>query len=251
MMLVRRWVLGLVIALVASAPAAAQSPIRFLTEDLPPLNYTREGVLKGLSVEIVRAAMADLGHPDTIELLPWPRALQLAQTEPGTALFSTTRTAEREGLFRWVGPLTTINTVFLARRERALTIHDLLAARTLRIGVTAGAPFIEPLQRAGFTGLDAVSDPLSNPRKLRADRIDLWLVSDVIWPQRVREAGLAVEDFEAVFTFGTQVLYIAFNRATDDATITAWQRAIDRLTASGQLGEIVQRYRDRLLAGRL
>ncbi len=246
-----RWVWIALVAVLCAGPVSAQTPIRFLSEDLPPLNYERDGELRGLSVDIVRAAMADLGHPDTIEMLPWSRALQLAQSEAGTALFSTTRTPEREGLFRWVGPLTRTNTVFLARRDRTMTIAQLADARHLRLGMTAGSPFIETLQRAGFTGIDAVSEALSNPRKLRAERIDLWMVSDIVWPQRMREAGLAVEDYEPVFVFGTQVLYIAFHRATPDRTITAWQQAIDRLVASGRHAEIVDAYRERLLAGRL
>ncbi len=238
------------LACLAVTPAAAQT-FRFMTEELPPLSYTRDGALRGISVDIVREAMRVLDHPQEIEVLPWVRALATTRADAGTALFSTARTAEREPLFKWAGPLVTTTTLFLARKGRDLGVKTLADAARLRVGITAGSPVFNELQAAGFTSLDPVSEALSNPRKLRADRIELWLVSDLVWPMRVREASLDVADFEPALAYGSQHLYIAFNLATPDGDVARWQGAIDSIRAAGKDAAIRADYVKRLLDGQL
>mgnify|MGYP002712677078 FL=1 len=49
------------------------------------------------------------GIPYTLTLrFPWSRLQQLAEKTPGFAVFSLSRTPEREPKYKWVGPLSEI-----------------------------------------------------------------------------------------------------------------------------------------------
>ena len=83
----------------------AESNIRIIAEDYKPLSYLQEGKLIGPSVEILQLLMKKLKVQSSILIFPWLRGYLTTRDEPNTALFSTTRTKERESLFKWVGPL--------------------------------------------------------------------------------------------------------------------------------------------------
>lgn len=104
-------------------PALAE--LRLLTEDAPPMSFMRDGELSGLSVEVVRALLARTGDNASIELLPWTRAMHLAQQQADTALFSTVRTPEREDRFHWVGPIVVGTTSFYSLKSRSLNIDSM------------------------------------------------------------------------------------------------------------------------------
>ena len=79
-----------------------------LTEENAPFNFTEDGALKGIAVDLIVAAMKDAGSevsPAEIQVVPWARGYDAARNQPGTMLFSMARTQERESLFSWVGPI--------------------------------------------------------------------------------------------------------------------------------------------------
>ena len=77
-----------------------------MTEDYPPFNMQGEGgKIVGLSTEVVEELFKRAGVEYKLTLMPWKRAYEDTLGTPNTALYSTTRTPEREALFKWVGPL--------------------------------------------------------------------------------------------------------------------------------------------------
>jgi len=87
------------------APAALAQPYRVVTEEWAPYNFQQGGEIVGIATEIVRAIMTRTGDSFALEMLPSMRAgLELRQ-RPHTIMFSMFRTAERESLYKWVGPL--------------------------------------------------------------------------------------------------------------------------------------------------
>ena len=116
-----RCVVGLLV-LGLSAAVPAQS-LQFYTEEYPPLNYSRDGRPVGLAVDLVRELFERTGDHGRISVVPWARGYQAAQLEPNTALFVTMRTAERERLFKWVGPVVVAVTSFYALRGSGIRIE--------------------------------------------------------------------------------------------------------------------------------
>ena len=54
------------------------------------------------------------GTPYHLHFLPWARAYTYGLEKPQHCVFSTSRTAEREALFKWVGPVSQIDWVLYA-----------------------------------------------------------------------------------------------------------------------------------------
>lgn len=83
------------------------SPARTLiitTEDAPPHNMTKQGSdeITGLATELLKTALDETKIKYSITLHPWSRAYQMAQKDNDTCVYSTTRTGQREPLFKWI-----------------------------------------------------------------------------------------------------------------------------------------------------
>lgn len=93
-----RHLIILLLTLLLGSPVHA-GQLRFVTEDFPPFTYAASDNPKsaaGPLVEIVAATCARLGHDCPTELLPWRRALVLAETGKAHGIFTVIRSPERE-----------------------------------------------------------------------------------------------------------------------------------------------------------
>ena len=74
----------------------------------------------------------------TLEVFPWARGYKMALNEPNTALYSTTRTPERETLFKWVGPLASNDWVMFGKKGTKIKLNNLEDAKnTLLVFIMA------------------------------------------------------------------------------------------------------------------
>jgi polar amino acid transport system substrate-binding protein len=230
----------LVISTIVTAQAG---PVRVLTEESPPFSYTAGGRLTGAAAETVREILRRLGEPDSIVSLPWAQGYHQLQTEPNVALFSTTRTAERENQFQWVGPLFTVRFGFYARRGSGIRIASLEDARRVQAIATYQQDVKEQLLLAlHFTNLDRSTNPTDCLRKLLDGRVDLWLFDNLGVLQVAREAGLDPEGIELVFPFRDYASYIAFSPGTPAEVALRWQVLLDGMKRDGSYSAINRRW---------
>ena len=149
--------------------------LTILTENLPPLNYLKDGVLVGPSVEIVKEIQRRVGSHEEIKVYPWARAYKMALEDENVVLFGTTHTKVRHDKFEWVGPLATKRDILVAKRGSGIKISSLEDAKKVkRIGTLRDDTREQYLKLNGFTNLEPVSDEQKNAKKLVLGRIDLW-----------------------------------------------------------------------------
>ncbi|MEM7194379.1 MAG: ABC transporter substrate-binding protein [Pseudomonadota bacterium] len=214
--------------------------IHLKTETYPPFNMNNEDEkIIGISTEIVETLFERSGVEYTMELLPWQRAFNMALEEQNTAVFSTTRTAEREPKFKWVGPLVQNNWVFLARERNDIEISSLDDAKGLKVGGYQGDAVALFLADQGFD-LDLTPHDSLNARKLARDRIDLWATGHLLGPYQASLEGLS--GFEPVFTFRETIMAIAMNINTPDEIVDRLNSELQAMRASGVIAEIEARY---------
>lgn len=239
----RRFVILLAAALVAALPA---QELQLLTENYPPFNYedaSKPGGVAGLSVDLVREIQRRVGHQGEIELWLWTDAYQHALETPGVGLFSTTRTAEREEHFRWVGPLATNRWCLFAKAEAGIELADLAAGGAYTIGTYRDDAVDAHLRAAGLeAALKPTTDDRINARKLMEDKIDLWAGGELQVPFKARQSGYRADAIEPVLTFAETEIYLAFNRDTDPELVARWQAAYEAMVADGSYAEICQRH---------
>ncbi len=163
----------------AAAPTQAAAPpaaLLGITENLPPLNYQDEQGPQGFSVELLRLMAAHAGLSLELRVLPWARAVQMAESHAHSVLFSLTRTPEREAQFQWVGPIAQRRILIyrLASRDD-LKLQQLDELDGARIGVVRDSAADRSLQAAGLRPgieLEQGLDDATNMRKLLAGRME-------------------------------------------------------------------------------
>ncbi len=249
-------ILGLIL-LLACAPiflspliASGQSLPNFtlLTEEWKPYNYRENQTVKGIAVDLLVTMLHKTGSrvsKEDIKLLPWPRAYAIALHEPNTVLFSTTRTREREKLFKWVGPIDINTTELIAKKERHIKITSVQDLTNYTIGTIYNDVGEQLLLDKGvpLNNLQQVPNRDSNQHKLHSDRIDLIVGSLIGHQNYCKDAGYDPKDYESVFVLNKDELFYAFHCQTPDPTIHLLQKALDNLKADGTYQAIVDSYR--------
>lgn len=236
--------------LLAAAGPLAAAPLQVLTEEWPPYNYQKDGEIRGISTAVVHAIQQRLGDTTPIRSLSWNHAYELALHTRNTVIYSTIRLDEREGLFKWVGPIATNDSYLFEHRDVPTHIHSLEDAKKVAMiaaGSTTNSDYIR-LTSMGFTNLSTL-DTQTNPAQLLLyKRAQLGVINPFTLP--FNEGHEAWERGELVNTqvlLYSQPIYIAFNRQTDEATVRAWQQALDALRSSGELGRITKAALDQAL----
>lgn len=241
--MVKRILLGLTLG-AWTAGAAGADPraggLYLVTEHSPPASMVEEGKATGFAVEKVREIMQRAGVAYTVEVLPWKRAYTSALTRSDTCVFSTTRTPEREALFKWVGPTDAADWVLMGRADRQYGLRTLDDARELRIGTYNGDARDEYLRLRGFKVDPAPSDTI-NPKKLLANRIDLW-AAVVRQGSSVLERNGWETKIVPVLVFNRVRVYLACNSALPNWLIERLNRANESIQKDGTARRLERRF---------
>ncbi|MGZ8290884.1 MAG: substrate-binding periplasmic protein [Telluria sp.] len=233
----------LVIAIIAAGfglAAQAAPTLHITTEHSPPASMLEGGSVIGSGTEKVREIMARSGIAYDIELLPWKRAYTAALQRSNGCVYSTTRTPEREKLFKWIGPTNLGEWVLLGRADRKFELKTLDDARGLRIGTYHGDAREDYLRARGFK-IDSAQNDLINPRKLLLNRIDLWAAS-----LRRGSAVLAQNGWTGqivpVLTFAKVQVYLACNPAVPDELVARMNASLEAMERDGTARRIERKY---------
>ncbi|HEY0063759.1 MAG TPA: transporter substrate-binding domain-containing protein [Telluria sp.] len=219
-------------------PAAAT--ITITAESTVPAVMMDQGRVTGHAAEKVHEIMRRAGFPYTIALMPWKRAITLAHTQANTCVFMTTRTAERETWFHWIGPISQADWVLYGRADRQFNIQSLDDVRGLRIGAYNGDVRGEFLREQGLN-VEFVQNDDSNPRKLMLNRIDLWVNSTRSSRAVLARVGLTGQ-VVPVHTYRQVKLYLACNASIPDADVARMHAALRSMEADGTYKAIEQRF---------
>ena len=228
----------------ACAGARSDYPSLYLTTETsaPSSMQDREGRVIGIATDKVRAAFERAAVPYTIDLLPWKRAYAAARTRPDACVYSTTRTPERQALFKWIGPTDSAEWVFMARAGSGIKLRTLEDARPYRIGTYNGDARDGYLRSRGFR-VDAAPTDLTNPHKLLLGRIDLWAAALRAGSPVLEQNGWS-ESIVPVLVFRRIDLFLACNRAVPDAVVRRLNGAFASLERDGTMRRIERSYDD-------
>jgi polar amino acid transport system substrate-binding protein len=214
----------LAVLLLGCCSPVLATELHLYTEEYRPLSYIENGKLTGMAVEVVELLIQRTGQSARIELAPWTRGYHQVQREANSGLFSTVRTARREALFQWVGPIATGHTSFYARRGAGLNVRTLQdVERFSTLAVPKQWYSYEYLSDRGLKNLYGVPTPQHMMKMLS-------------------QQGMHRDEVELQFTFMGNNSYIAFSNATDPALVRQWQLALDELLRDGSLARIHQRW---------
>ena len=220
---------------ISTLNAASLEDLSLLTENYPPYNYVDStGEVDGVSVRMLIEAFAQLGltlDKSRIKIQPWPRAYRSTLNGKNTLLFATNRTAQREELFQWAGPINNVKTVLLARVDRNIVINDSQSLKKYVIGGIRDDVAMQLVAKelAGEGTLLTSPYIKSLMGMLSLGRIDLWGISESAASEMLSESGFNPSDFESVYTLEQSHAYFAFSNNTPASIVAQLQLGIDKV----------------------
>jgi len=233
--------LGLLAAGLAGVCMAAK-PVQINTEDAPPFNMLVDGQIIGSATDKVRALMRLAKQAHKIEIMPWRRAYEDALRHENTCVFSTTRTPERESLFKWVGPLAFNEWMLFGRSDTPIQLGGLEDARPYTIGAYNGDVRESYLRAREFKVETAVADAI-NPRKLMLGRIDLWVSGRYDGQVLINQGGYQGKIIP-LLNFHRSELFLACNRQVADELIDHLNVLLAVMHRDGTVAAIEERYKN-------
>jgi polar amino acid transport system substrate-binding protein len=179
-----------------------------------------------------------------IVFVPWARGYNETLRIPDTCLFSTTRTEERESLFKWAGPVGINKLVLTAKKDKNIKINTFEDIKGYRIGVVLEDVAEQVLLEKGISRnlLEGVAKTIHNIKKLNSGRIDLWGYGEDTAKWEIKKNGFNPADYETVYVIQKKGLFFAFYKETDDVLIERFQSALDELKKEGEYQKVLDRY---------
>lgn len=207
---------------------------RFITEEYKPLNYTENGALTGLAPELLKQVCLQLGVPFEVSVLPWEQGYSTALATDNAVLFSTILNTTRKDLFKWAGPIASLDWIFYSSAVNPVKLNSLDDAKKVaKIGALQDYAITQYLLWQGFTNLVYCNDNLDAFQKLLSGEIDLF-PSDRITAQAALETiHQSIYTVSERLTIRTDLVYFAFNKKVPDNVVADFQHQLDRLKDNG------------------
>ncbi len=219
-----------------------------MTEQWIPYQFVEDGKIQGLAVDCLVLMLERVGssqNRNDINIVPWARGYIFTQKEKNTILFSTTRTKEREKMFKWVGPIFQNTMALIAKKEKNVIINSPEDLIKYEIGTVRNDVGEQYMVKLGMS-LDQVQRNKSyimNIQKLILDRIDIIVSSFAAVSNNAKSLGIDPDLFETVFIVNTDDIAYAFHKGTPDWIINKFQNALNELKAQGKFDQLQDKYK--------
>ncbi|MFZ6849474.1 substrate-binding periplasmic protein [Undibacterium sp. RuRC25W] len=215
--------------------------VNLVTEDYPPFNFVnpKTAEITGISTEKIQELMRRADEKYTLVAYPWSRAVQMAQNNPETCVFSTSRTPGRETLYKWVDPLVHNNWTIFGRADDTRHPKVLEDLRTYVIGSYRNDAIAEFFSLKGFE-TDLANTDTDNPRKLLVGRFDFWASGELLGMHILKQQGLT-KMIVPLFNFNQVDMYLACNLTMAQEKIDKWNQILKTMEKDGTSSGIEKR----------
>ena len=206
--------------------------LRIVTEHLPPYQIAQNGSLVGgASSLIMNELLKRAGIKSRVEVLPWARALKIAESEKNVLIFSIVRSPERESQFKWIGQLHHMEYHFFSSTLRQdIKVENTVDALKYNVAAVRGSFEANSLEQLGFkknVNLIYTADYDSAWSMVHKGRVDLFYgnspiikgLESINWkPEQVKKHEFVVEMYD---------LYLAASKQTDEDLVLELSNILD------------------------
>lgn len=182
-----------------STPPADELPLHFVTEPFPPYTYAVKDKAAGPMVDVLRAVCEQLKRSCTIEVLPWRRALSLAERGAADGIFTVLDTPERRAFFHISLPVIDARYTLFAQAGADFRFdgdRQVLKGRTIGVYGPSGSSYVLEQLVEGMPDVSRVLeyDNATVLRKLAAGRYGpqgLVLINEAVGLDLIRTERLS------------------------------------------------------------
>ncbi len=235
--------MSLVLSAFCAEMPADMEKLQIFTEEFSPLNFMQDGQITGQSTEVVMELLNRMGIDKDITLLLWTDAYQKLVNESNIALFSTCLTSERKNLFKWVGPISTVEMYFYMPKDCTIDLKSLEDAKKIpEIAVLKDYASTSILKEKGFTNLVEFNSIQEVLPKLVSGEISLFPCSNLVMKSELKKHQIQESQVKRSLLLSTEFEYIAFSRSTSDGVIQIWQDTLNDMKNDGTFNEIFKKW---------
>lgn len=231
-------------ALVTEQPQTIKKQnFRLTTAIYPPYNYYDEQV-KGLNVEIIKAAFSAVNYQVTVDILPFGRALLYAKQGKydGVTLW---HSKQRMQWFEFSQPFTQSELIFFKRKSLSVNYGNFADISPYTIGTVQKYAYPKSFTQNTQLSLAKVLTDEQNIKKLVLGRIDLALI-DKRMAQFIMQKHYPKQraTFDSAGTLTNEDYYLAVSKNTDNylEKLAAFNQGLAIIQANGTLAKITKKY---------
>lgn len=213
--------------------------LNILTENLAPYQIVSKDSIKGLSTEIVEAALKESQYSYDITAYPWALSFNRAKHEKNTCIYSLVRTPQRESLFKWIGHIASSSVSLYSIKNSKVAVSNIEEAKKYNIAVIRDDIAHQFLLTKGFKENKNLyvansSDALLKLLDLPSRRIDLILLNDDLLKNRVEKVS-DISRYENVYQFKELTLnfHLACSLNTEQKIVNNLVKAMKVLEKRG------------------
>lgn len=216
---------------------------QFITENYKPLNYIENSLVTGLAPDVLKEICVRLNIPFEVRILPWIEGYDLVQKTDNAVLFSTILNSTRKDLFKWAGPIASLDWLFYSASNSQIGLNSLDDAKKVeKIGVIKDYAIEQYLVQQGFTNLVYCTNNIDAFDQLLKGEIDLFPSDKITAEAALIELNKSLYSVTAKLIIRTDLVYFAFNKKVPDDVVADFQREIDRIKGNGILKTLSQKY---------
>lgn len=167
--------------------------LRVMSSEKMPYNFTENQQFVGLTVDVIKDLLAPLSPK--IEVMPWPRAFEIAKNTPNVLLFTMGKTKQRlaQG-FMYIGPVSTRQLAFYTLKDELTglaSLDEIRQKKLVIVGLRGGWSSAQ-LKQQGIEILE-VGDYHQGILMLLRNRAQLWVSTDLEAGMHLKQTGEMAE----------------------------------------------------------
>ena len=245
--------LGLCLGLIGQSASAAACVKSVRWADTPPYAFKdAQGQVRGLHVDLTKAALKRLGCDTRLVEMPWPRAILELQRGRLDLLPAAANTRERDSFALFSRPTNSArNVLFIATRAEAryplTSLTDIIGTDfrlAVQRGSTYGNSYDALLKKPEFVQrLTYVYGQESAMRMIAADRVDGQMGDELSGLNAIHRLGLEKAVMRSKVVVSEDADHIAFSKANNDAAfVKRFDEALGAMVADGSYKRILEQY---------
>ncbi len=237
-----------VVGTLAVPIAALAASYKLVTLEYPPYEYTENGQMKGLAVDVIREAFKLMGHQVTMVAYPWARSQKLFEDGDVDGIFTFFKTPAREAytLFGKQAVVTQPMALWVRKDSSIEFDGDLSKLKPYMFGVVNQTSYGERFDTAVKDGL-LRTDPANSMEncidKLVAGRFDIWVSNRYGAIHEFKRTGKLAAVKELKPPIQEIPAYVGFSKKRNHTALRdAFDKALITLKQNGTYDKLLKQY---------